>query len=169
MTSTLQIDTVSFDTTIEYFSFPLFHHIKDMGELARLRELPGLTGASFAGTNLDDDGLFHVAAVPTIENLNLQETRISNDGLAHLGRLPGLKYLRLKDNRQLTNLCIPHIVRLQALVDLQIHETSIDQDGLNQLVTLSNLRDICLYVCADNYSFNGLIELSTPWLCPGAR
>lgn len=161
MTPTLQIDHVSFDTTLDYFAFPLFHHISDMAELARMRDLPRLTGASFAATNLDDDGLFHVAGVPAIENLNLQETKISNDGLAHLARLPRLTHLRLKGNRQLTNRCIPHLVRLQALVDLQIHETSIDQEGLNPLVALSNLRDLCLYVCDDNYSFDALIELST--------
>jgi len=158
--ATIQIDGQAFDTTLEYFSFPLYHQIQDMEELAKLRLLSRLTSANFFGTDLDDRGLQHVARVSTLDQLDLQETKITNDGLAHLAKLPLLSYLRLKDNRQLTNDCIPHILRLTALSNLQVHETSIDQAGLNQLATLQNLRDICLYVEDDNYSFQALLELS---------
>lgn len=160
MASTVQIDSQVFDAAIEHFSFPLYHEIKNMDELAKLRLLSRLRSANFSGTNLDDRGLLHVAGVATIDHLDLQDTKISNDGLAHLPSLPRLRYLRLKDNRQLTNDCIPHILRLEALVELQIHETSIDQDGVNQLASLQNLRDICLDIWGDNVSFQSLLRLS---------
>ncbi len=160
MTSPIQIDNQPFDAAIEHFSFPLYHDIENTSELAKLRLLPHLKSANFAGTNLDDRGLLHVAGVSTIEHLDLQETKISNEGLAYLASLPRLRYLRLKDNRQLTNDCIPHILRLETLVELQIHETSIDQDGVNQLATLQNLRGLCLDIWDDNYSFQALLELS---------
>ncbi|MCA9678476.1 MAG: hypothetical protein H6708_17370 [Kofleriaceae bacterium] len=160
MYSLVQIDKHSFDTTIEHFSFPPFHRIEDMGELTKLSFLPRLRSATFTGTGLDDRGLLGVCGASTIENLDLQDTKVSNDGLACLARLPNLRHLRLKDNRQLTNACIPTILQLRALVDLQVHETSIDQAGVNQLVTLSNLRDLCVYVEDDNYSFEELLQLS---------
>src|SRR5262249_53938994 len=101
----------------------------------------------------------------TIDNLNLQDTRISNEGLSALERLPDLKYLRLKENAHLSNACVPHLLKFKQLVDLQIHETSIDQDGVNQLVVMDTLRDICLDVWKDNYSFDALLGLSfrMPW------
>jgi hypothetical protein len=160
MSPTIQIDKHSFDTTIEHFAFPPYHQIEDMGELTKLALLPHLGSATFTGTGLDDRGLAGVCRASTIENLNLQGTTVSNDGLACLASLPQLHHLRLKDNRQLTNGCIPHILRLGALVDLQIHETSIDQAGVDQLATLPNLRDLCLYVEGDNYSFEALLQLS---------
>jgi hypothetical protein len=141
-------------------SFDCSHVIGDMGELAKLRAFTSLKSASFCGSGLDDDGLRYVSYVQTIENLDLQDTRISNEGLSVLERLPNLKYLRLKENAQLSNECIPHLLKLKQLVDLQIHETSIDQDGVNQLVVMDTLRDICLDVWKDNYSFDKLLVLS---------
>ena len=131
-----------------------------MKELAKLRLFARLTSVTFNGTNLDDCGLLHVASVSTLERLDLQHTKISNDGLRHLTSLRRLKYLRVKDNPQLTNDCIAHVLRLEHLVELQIHETSIDQAGVDQLVALSNLRDICLNVWQGNYVFQALIALS---------
>lgn len=161
MPSTIEIENQSFDTAIEHFRFQHYHHrIEDMSELAKLRLLPRLTSANFEGTNLDDRGLMHVVSVPTIDWLDLQGTQISNDGLAHLAALPRLSYLRLKENPQLTNDCIAHLLRLTALENLQVHETSIDQEGLDLLFALPDLRDLCIHVLEDNYSYEGLLALS---------
>ena len=157
----VEIDQTTFEIDIEYFSFPSFHRIGDMDELAKLSMLPRLRSASFYGTQLDDRGLVHISRVATIENLDLQDTLVTNAGLAHVARLPRLKYLRLKENNQLTNDCVPHILRMTALVDLAIHETSIDQRGANQLTALPNLRDLCVDVHDDKYTFDGLRDLST--------
>jgi hypothetical protein len=74
--------------------------------------------------------------------------------------LPRLQYLRLEDNRQLTNDCIRHLLRLEALVELQVQETAIDQHGLAQLVTLPDLQHICLEVWDGSCSFESLLDLS---------
>jgi hypothetical protein len=156
----LLIDGELFDPSCGHFSFSVFHKISDMTELTKLRAFTNLKSASFFASGLDDVGLRYVADVPTIENLNLQDTRISNEGLSVLERLPYLKYLRLKENAQLSNECIPHLLKLKQLVDLQIHETSIDQYGVEQLVAMGNLTDICLDVWKDNFSFDKLLDLS---------
>ena len=135
-------------------------HISRMDDLKKLAICPNLKSANFCGTDLDDVGLEHVSLVVTLESLDLQDTKITNDGLAHLARLPRLRYLRLKENRQLTNQCVSHLLRLENLTDLQIHETSIDQQGLESLATMPNLRDICVDVWNNNYTFDGLLALS---------
>jgi len=61
----------------------------------------------------------------------LVSANFSNEGLACLASLRQLNYLRRKDNRQLTNECIDHVLRLDALVELQIHGPSINQRGLD--------------------------------------
>jgi hypothetical protein len=155
----VDIDGVPFDDAIEHFSFPLYHVIADMDELAKLRRFPRLTAASFFESGLDDRGLQHVAAVTTIDNLNLQSTPITNGGLACLVTMP-LKHLRLKENAQLTDDCVPHLVRITSLVTLGVHETSIGQAGLDQLVALPNLRYLVVYIRDGNYTLESLRELS---------
>ena len=133
----------------------------DMRELAKLTLLKDLRSASLTSSNLNDEGLFHLCQVATLENLNLQETRITDEGLRHLALLPRLRHLRLKDNPQLTNGCVPHLCALSSLVDLQVHETSIDQSGLDELVVLSGLRDLTIEVWDENFTFEGLVALSS--------
>lgn len=157
----ISVDGQSFDPFLEHFRFPLYHRIGDMKELAKLHEFANLKSANFCGSGLDDVGLCYVSDMATIAGLDLQDTRISNEGLSVLERLSDLQYLRLKDNPQLSNECVPHLLKLTQLEDLQIHETSIDQYGLNQLAVMHSLRDICLYVEGNNYSFDGLLDLST--------
>jgi hypothetical protein len=158
----IRIGGESFSSSLEHFSFSLDHdQIENMDDLKNLRLFPRLKSASFCATNLDDVGLEHVSRVPTLENLDLQYTKITDAGLACLQHLPGLKVLRLKENAQLTDACIPHLLRLNALVELQIHETSIDQHGLDRLEAMKNLRHIVLDAYTGNYSFDMLLALST--------
>jgi hypothetical protein len=155
----ISIDGKLFDPSSDHLSFA-YHQVGDMRELAKLRGFLNLESANFCASGLDDVGLGYVSDVPTIERLNLQDTRVTNEGLSVLERLSKLKYLRLKDNAQLSNECIPHLLKLKQLVNLQIHETSIDQYGLNQLTVMGTLTDICIDVCGDNHSFVGLLNLS---------
>ena len=166
MGSVVRINGETLDPSIRHFSSS-FRDIADMEELRQLQLFPELTSADFTATNLDDVGLVHVSRVATLANLCLQETRVSNDGLACLVNLPRLQHLRLKDNPQLTNACVRTLVRLPGLTDLGIHETSIDEAGLRELVVLDRLEDVCIQVWEGNYSFDGLLEISSKM--PGCR
>jgi hypothetical protein len=156
----IHVDGMPFDATIEHFAFAGYHPIERMDELRRLLLFPHLRSASFCYTNLNDTGLELVSQVPTLESLDLQGTEITNDGLAFLARLSRLASLRLKENSQLTNQCVPHLCRLRRLTNLQIHETSIDQQGFDNLAGMTNLRDICVDVWNNNYTFDRLLALS---------
>jgi hypothetical protein len=160
MNQVIYIDGQPFDPSIEHFSFPLYHKIQRMEELQKLPLFLNLKSANFCDTNLDDIGLQYVSRVATLENLDLQDTKISNDGLAHLARLPRLAYLRLKEKNQLTNQCVPFLVRLESLTELQIHETAIDHQGLEAITGMKNLRNICVDVRNNNYTFDNLLALS---------
>lgn len=161
MDSLILVDGQSFPLSIERFSLAGYSHcIQRMVELQKLAVFPRLKSASFVDTNLDDVGLEYVSKVRTLEHLDLQDTKITNAGLAHLAQLPRLDWLRLKENSQLNNECVPHLQRLERLSNLQIHETSIDQKGLEQLADMQSLRDICIDVWRDNYTFEGLLALS---------
>jgi hypothetical protein len=157
----IYVDGEPFDASSEHFSFHYSHKIGDMKELSKLSAFTNLKSASLCGSGLDDVGLIYVSQVTTLENLDLQDTRISNQGLRVLESLPRLRILRLKGNPQLSNDGVPHLLRLKSLVDLQVHETSIDQYGLKQLAVMDNLRDICVEVWNNNYSFEMLLELSS--------
>lgn len=156
----LDIDGDCVDPYAVHFKFCGWNHIWRMDDLRKLALLPNLRSASFCGTNLDDVGLEHVSHAATLEILDLQDTKISNCGLAHLARLPRLRSLRLNRNRQLTNQCVPHLLRLTSLTDLQIHETAIDQCGLANFEGMTSLRNICVDVRDNKYTFDGLLTLS---------
>ncbi|MFT3699299.1 MAG: hypothetical protein QM831_39490 [Kofleriaceae bacterium] len=133
-------------------------HIEDPDDLSPLAQLP-ITQLTCAMTNLDDRGLHHICSIATLENLNIQATQVTDDGLAELVRLPALRSLRLKENHQLTNACVPSLVRCRHVEDLQIHETSIDEAALAMLRMLP-LRELCLWVTDGNFTFDKLVEFS---------
>ncbi len=155
----LIVNGQAFDRSISHFSFDSLH-IGRMEELAKLSGFASLRSASFCDTNLNDDGLRHLANATTIENLNLQYTQISNQGLAFLAGMPRLTDLRLKGNDQLTSDCIVHLLKLGNLENLQIHETSIDQSGLDRLAPMAQLRDLCIDEWNEHLSFESLQALS---------
>jgi hypothetical protein len=155
----VQINDEVLDSAIQHYH-PSSKTIRDIEELRYLRLFPKLRSADFSGTNLDDTGLLHVSTVPWLDWLDLQETSITNEGLGFLGSLPKLWYLRLKGNDQLTNDCVPRLLRLQSLVNLQIQDTRINQEGVKDLVGLRNLRDLCVSVWGKNFTFEGLLEVS---------
>lgn len=159
------VDGQMFDSSIQHFSFKASHRIGDMNELTKLAMFEGVRSASFVLTDLNDVGLRAVTSISTIENLNLQETEVTDEGLGLLEALPRLTQLRLKGNTQITNKCVPHLLKLTMLENLQIQETSIDQAGLYDLVPMKQLAEICIEVWNDNFTFDRLSQLSEkmPW------
>lgn len=156
----IAIDGQWFGRSIARFSFARPHRIACMSELAKLAGLVNLRNADFYATNINDEGLRHLANASTIDYLNLQETEISNEGLGWLAGMPRLAILRLKDNPQLNNECVDELLKLGNLVQLEIQETSIDQDGLDRLAPMTRLRDICVDLDGANFSYARLLALS---------
>ncbi|PKL77184.1 MAG: hypothetical protein CVV27_06455 [Candidatus Melainabacteria bacterium HGW-Melainabacteria-1] len=156
----IRIDGQDFADEIAHFSFAAWHQIRQMHELEKLVGFKQLVSASFSGTGLDDAGLALICRVATLENLDLQDTCVTDRGIGLLTQLPALRILRLKENPQLTNACLPALVRLKGLVELQLHESAIDQAGLPQLAALNQLRDLCLDADNTGTSPEAVLSLS---------
>ncbi len=151
-----------FPLELEYFMFPApFFEIPDMEELAKLAQLPQLTGASFGDSNLNDAGLQALAKCPRLTNLDLQGTAITNHGLSYLAALPALKYLRLKDNLQLTDACLPGLLAFPSLLEIHLQETAVTTAGLTALAPHPTLSHIVLGLHRGNHDMDGLCAVST--------
>ncbi|MFZ4930225.1 hypothetical protein [Chryseobacterium sp. Mn2064] len=160
MENSIKIGNRYYDINSEHFSLEWGESLTNFNELSYLKHFPNLTSATFTNTNLNDEGLAHISNCRRIYNLNLQDTEITNDGLKYLQNITLLQHLRLKDNLQLTDECIPHLIELDLLLDLQIQETSITQKGLKKLTALKYLEKLIIDVRKDNYTFEGLLQLS---------
>jgi hypothetical protein len=131
-----------------------------INDLASLKSFPNLTAVNFGGSDLNDWGLNYVTDCPYLESLNLQETEITDKGIKSLQKLDYLMHLRLKGNPQLTDTCVPDLLKLRFLQSLHIQETSITQNGLEMLIELKLLQEIVIDVWKNNYTFEGLHNLS---------
>jgi Leucine-rich repeat (LRR) protein len=157
--NSIAIGSQSYEEGIDYLIWPYGDSVQKK-ELEKLKLLPNLRGASFSGSNLNDEGMAVLCELSSLENLDLQGTEITNDGLCGLKQLTQLKYLRLKENWQLTNSCILHLKQIHSLCDLQIQETGISQDGLDRLSGMTSLQWIVLSVDDGNFTYERLLELS---------
>ncbi|BAP33238.1 uncharacterized protein CHSO_4201 [Chryseobacterium sp. StRB126] len=166
MENSIKIGNHYYDINSEHFCLKREQSLSYINDLPLLNQFPNLTSASFSCSNLNDDGLAHISDCRKIEYLDVQDTEITNEGIKHLKKLENLKYLRLKENSQLTNDCIPDLAALDFLFDLQIHETSINEEGLKKFVALKNLEiycfleNICINIRDNNYTFEGLLDIS---------
>lgn len=160
MPTLIKIGNQSYDISDEHFSLKFGHSVRDATELLNLRQFNCLKSASFASSNLNNNGLALLSSLIQLEYLDLQETEITDDGTKYLTNLKNLNFLRLKDNPQLTNECIPHLTKIENLKELQINETSINQKGLEKLVVMKNLEKIILEVWKNNFTFETLLKIS---------
>jgi hypothetical protein len=160
MKNLIKIGNNLYDLEGEHFSLKMGDTFDSVKHLFETKKFTRLLSACFANSDFNDAGLLLLSNFNLINNLNLQETQITNTGIKHLKNLKNLEYLRLKENPQLTNECIDYLTEIESLVELQIHETSISLEGLKKMVVLKNLHLIVLDVFEDNYTFEGLSQLS---------
>jgi hypothetical protein len=160
MKNLIKIANHFYDVKSEHFSLKYGESVSDINILSNLSKLTYLKSASFPDSDLNDEGLAFLSTLIQIENLNLQDTEITNEGTKYLKKFVNLKYLRLKDNSQLTNDCISNLVAIENLQELQIHETSINQEGLKKVAEMKNIKYILIDVWNDNFTFEGLLEIS---------
>jgi hypothetical protein len=86
----IKIGNTYFEESTDYVAWPYGTPIKDVCELEKLKLLPNLHGASFAGSDLRDAGLMILLNIGQLKSLDLQETQITNDGLSYLKELEHL-------------------------------------------------------------------------------
>lgn len=135
------------------------------------------------GTKVNDEGLKHVSAWPSLQSLVLFDTRITDDGLAVISRLPDLRSLDVRYAYAVGNNTLERVKRLPKLTCLWMSATRITDAGLKHLehqeslqrldiswndnmtdagvdsvITLRNLRD--LHIAATKVTDAGVAKLT---------
>lgn len=85
---------------------------------------PRISKASFIGSNITDDALYHIGQMTSLRELYLQQTPIKGEGLIYLSNLQNLKLLDLSKTN-ITDGQLLHVLRLPVLEDLYLNGTNI--------------------------------------------
>jgi hypothetical protein len=101
-------------------------------DLARLAELPLLTGLNLDGSAVNDEGLAFLANLRRLKHLSLRKTRLTNLGLAHLRALINLEALNL-DSTAVSDAGMIELAELPRLIELSLNETQATGKGLGNL------------------------------------
>ena len=102
-----------------------------------------VTGVQLMRTAVTDDDLRLLAAVPTIEYVNLNSTQVTDAGLVHLRACPKLNMLQC-DATPITDAGIAELTRHQNLASLSLSGTKITDAGLEHLAKLPKLKELWL-------------------------
>ena len=88
---------------------------------------PSITKASFMGSDITDDALYHVGHMNRLQELYLQQTRIDGSGLIQLSSLKNLRLLDLSKTK-INDGQLLHILQLPGLEDLYLYETGVSKE-----------------------------------------
>jgi hypothetical protein len=88
---------------------------------------PSITKASFMGSDITDDALYHMGQMNALQELYLQQTPIEGAGLIHLSPLKNLRLLDLSKTN-INDGQLLHILQLPALETLYLYETGASKE-----------------------------------------
>jgi hypothetical protein len=118
-----------------------FHHLNQLGfratsisdgDLAHLREWPGLQYLYLGGTEISDAGLAHVKGCSNLIYLDLSGTKITDAGLKSIGGLSRLERLNL-GSTNITDSGLECLKTLSQLRNLDVWGTQVTDAGVGKL------------------------------------
>ena len=124
-------------------------------DLAVLEHCPLLKRLKL-GAPVGDAGTEMIAAVPTLEIVNLPEAEFTDDGLASLATLPHLELLRIH-TPNVTDAGMAHIPEIKSLRFLHLIDVPITDAGLRPLYGITDLESF--YLDGSQCTDEGLGEL----------
>jgi hypothetical protein len=127
------VRTIAKDTADKEAAFHLSGSEVTDEALAQLPAIPNLVWLNLRGTKITDAGLAHLAALKSLTRLHLEMTPITDAGLAHLANLENLEYLNLYGT-QITDAGLDHLKNLKKLKKLYVWQTGVTKAGAEQLV-----------------------------------
>jgi len=86
-----------------------------------------ITKASFIGSDITDDGFYHLGQMTSLKELYLQQTQINGEGLSQLSRLSNLELLDLSKTK-ISDGNLLNILTFPSLQDVYINDTSISKE-----------------------------------------
>ena len=103
-----------------------------------------ITAVRLVKANLKDDDLKWIAAIPTMELLDLSETPVTAAGLQHLAAAPKLEFLHLGKSK-ITNDKLQAVAALKGLRQLYLNDCDLAEASLDLVAGLPKLTSLALY------------------------
>ena len=125
----------------------------DLVEFAKLQ----LQTFKLKDTSITDEGVKHLAAVPTLQELHLAGTGVSIRSVDHLSSVPHLEQVEWPGHL-LTDDNVPQLIRLSGIKRLDACRAWITNSGLQQLAKLENLE--VLQLESPDITSEGLVALN---------
>lgn len=113
--------------------------IADQKALEKLAGLSNLKFVQLFRTDIDDDCMKILAAMPALEQIRCGQTRIGDAGLAHLANLESLRAIDLSDCNRVTGEGVAHLSRLPNLKFLKVWGPQIDDNSMDSIALMTSL------------------------------
>jgi internalin A len=113
------------------------------GVVAKLPQPQMAFGLDLWYANVTDVDLKELAALRSLQMLNLDSTKVTDAGLKDLAALNNLQYLNLYGT-SVTDAGLKDLAALKTLKALRLEKTQITDAGLKELAALKNLQALCL-------------------------
>jgi uncharacterized membrane protein len=134
-TENVEIEIDPFDAKSVFISMkfpPAAFGDKDLINLQPVFQ--NITKASFIGSDITDDGFYHLGQMTSLKELYLQQTQLNGEGLSQLSRLTNLELLDLSKTK-ISDGNLLNILILPSLQDVYINETSISKEVVEAIKT----------------------------------
>lgn len=105
--------------------------VTDAG-LVQIKGWNTLVGLDFYGSDFGDDGVKHLADLPSLNAVSLGNSRVTDAGMAHLKRSTSIELLYLW-NTAVTDAGLVHLADLKSLKQLVLKGTKVTADGVKKL------------------------------------
>lgn len=111
--------------------------------LEQIAALHSLENLNLDKTPITDKGIEHLKGLKNLHILRLNGTGLTDDGMANLAGLTELQMLELSGTA-VSDPSLRHVEKMQKLTWLMLTDTKITDAGLQHLAALTNLRDLRL-------------------------
>ncbi len=96
-------------------------------ELAQLSPLfPKISKLSLVGSNITDDGLYHLGKMVNLKEVILQQTPVKGPGLAYLSQLPHLELLNVSKT-EVDDAGLLHVLSMSSLKEVYLNQTKVSE------------------------------------------
>ncbi len=112
-------------------------------DLGRLAGLTGLQRLGLMGP-VSSAGLGHLRPLKSLTELWLARTEIDDEGLAHLAGLAGLETIRSWENRRVSGAGFRHLTGAQCLRTLDFYQTPVNDEGAAWISQIPSLKELSL-------------------------
>ena len=129
------------------------------GWIERLHDLPDLASLTFTNSNVEDQHIAALGALPKLHSLNIALCKETDAAIPMLKKFRALWHLSIGANKNIAGHGFDQLGSLTQLEVINLHACMIDDEGLRQIATLPAIKQLELGHGA--YTDKGIETLST--------